>query len=414
MSWDEAKGLQWRMLAPQLEHAYCNSLFYQRRFDAVGVRPKDILSLDDYFEKVPFSSKEQLIEDQAKAPPFGDLLAVPFRKLRHVYYAPGPLLLPLTAKDSQWGARVASRALYIMGARPGMLVDVTVNYNWVIAGTLLDEAFRIAGCAVLPGGIGNTQTHVELLKLTRADGILAFPTFAATLAQTAREMGIDPRRDLNVKTVFIFGEVRTEKAKQDLVQAFGAPVREAYGTAELGLIAAECPEGGGMHLTADNILEIIDPVTGRHVNWGEGGEVVGCNLNRYAAPVIRHRTGDLTEGLNLEPCPCGLRTPRMKRILGRIGDIPRVKGMFISPRQVEGVLAQYPELGRYQIVVERPGLRDKLTICVEYNRAMPGGNLKDKLTEQFKAVLRVTPEVELVAEGGIPQGAKLVDDRRRT
>ncbi|MDP2728507.1 MAG: hypothetical protein Q8P59_13315, partial [Dehalococcoidia bacterium] len=142
--------------------------------------------------------------------------------------------------------------------------------------------------------------------------------------------------------------------------------------------------------------------------------IVGCNLNRYAAPVIRYRTGDITEGLNLAPCPCGLRTPRLKRILGRIGDIPRVKGMFISPRQVEGVLARYPELGRYQIVVERPGLRDELIICVECNRAMPGDNLKDKLTEQFRAVLRVTPEVALVAEGGIPQGAKLVDDRRRT
>ncbi|MEW6033715.1 MAG: hypothetical protein AB1603_02550 [Chloroflexota bacterium] len=410
---EEVKALQWRMLVPQLEHAYSNSPFYRRSFDVAGVHPKDIKSLDDYYAKVPFISKEVFIENQAKSPPFGDFLAVPRSKLRHLFYAPGPLMIPLTERDYDWVVKVVSRTLYIMGMRPGMIVDVTANYNWVIAGKLLDSGFRRTGGVVLPGGVGNSQTHIELLKLTRAEGLLAFPTFAQTLFETAKEMGIDPRRDLNIKNIFIFGEVRTEKGKRELSEAFGAAVRETYGTADLGLVAAECPEGGGMHITADNIFEVIDPATGKHVPWGEGGEVVGCDLKRQAMPVIRYRTGDITEGLNLEPCPCGLTTPRLKRILGRSGDIARIKGMFISPRQIEGVLAGYTELGRYQIIVERPGLRDELTICVECRGPVPSDDLRVRLIEQLKAALRVTPEVRLLKEGTIPQGARVVDDRRR-
>lgn len=412
LSEEERKSLQWRMLLPQLEHAYTNSLFYRRSFDAAGIRPDDIKSLEDYYERVPFSSKEAFIDDQAKTPPFGDLLSLPARQIRHVFYAPGPLLVPMSEGDLRWVAQVAARVLYVMGLRPGMLVDVTLNYNWVIAGKALDQALRTGGASVLCGGVGNSRTHIELLKLTRASAFMAFPSYAETLAETAKSMGVDPRRELNVRTIFIFGEVRTEKAKRELGETFGASVRDMYGTADLGIVAGECSEGGGMHITGDNILEVIDPATGKQVPWGDGGEVVGCNLNRYGLPVIRYRTGDIAEGVNLEPCSCGLRTPRLKRILGRLGDIARIKGMFISPRQVESVISCYPELGRYQIQVTRPGLRDELKICVECREPAPADGMRARIIEQLKSALRVTPDVELVKLGTIPEGAGVVRDLR--
>jgi len=183
-------------------------------------------------------------------------------------------------------------------------------------------------------------------------------------------------------------------------------------THDLGVVAGECDQGCGMHIAGDTVLEVVDPATGAKVPWGEGGEVVGSNLNRHGFPVIRYKTGDITEGVNLEPCSCGLATPRLKRILGRVGDIARIKGMFISPRQVEGVFSCYPELSRYQIQVTRPGLRDELKICVECRIPAPSDDMRIKIIEHLTSALRVTPAVELVKPGTIPEGASLVRDSR--
>ncbi|MEW6615174.1 MAG: AMP-binding protein [Thermodesulfobacteriota bacterium] len=400
-------------LKKQLKYAYKNSPYYKKSFNEAGVKPEDIKSFEDYQKGIPFISKPQLIEIQARNQPFGGLLAVEPKELSQLFYAPGPIIYPFTWKEWGYVIEVVARALFTMGARKDDIVDCTVNYNWVIAGMLLGDGMKMVGCAVLPGGVGMTRTHIEVMKLTKCSLIFGFPTFCQQLADTAIEMGIAPDKDLSIRLVQVFGEVRTEAGKKALGEAFGANVRELYGTADLGIVAAECSESGGMHLDPDVLVEILDPHTGQPVAWGESGEICGCDFNRKAMPIIRYRTGDITEGLNLEPCSCGRTTPRIKRILGRVGDIPRIKGMFISPRQIDNVLDNYPELGKYQIIVERPKLRDELTIKIEYKKAVNLEGITERLVNDLKVAIRVTPQLELVKKGIIPEDAPLVDDRRK-
>ena len=397
----------------QLKYAYKNSPYYKKSFNEAGVKPEDIKSFEDYQKGIPFISKPKIMEIQAQNPPLGDLLAADPEDLSQLFYAPGPIIYPFTQEDWVCVVEGAARALFTMGARKDDIVDCTVNYNWVIAGKLLDDAMKMAGTAVIPGGVGMTRTHIEVMKLTNCTILFGFPTFCQQLAETAMEMGLDPNKDLSVRLVQVFGEVRTEAGKKALGEAFGAKVRELYGTADLGIVAAECPEGGGMHLDPDVLVEILDPQTGQPVTWGESGEICGCDFSRKAMPIIRYRTGDITEGLNLEPCSCGRTTPRLKRILGRVGDIPRIKGMFISPRQIDNVLDNYPELGKYQIIVERPKLRDELTIKIEYKEPLNLEGIKERLVNDLKVAIRVTPQLELVKKGTILEDAPLVDDRRK-
>jgi phenylacetate-CoA ligase len=169
-----------------------------------------------------------------------------------------------------------------------------------------------------------------------------------------------------------------------------------------------------MHLDPRFIVEVLDPQTQQPVAEGESGELVITDLIKRAQPSIRYRTGDITEGLDLTPCPCGRTTPKMRPILGRVGQIPRVKGLFIVPREVEEVIRRYPQLGRFQLIVDRPEIRDRLTIKIELKSPPEGTNLRETLLRDLKEKIRVTAdELVFVPEGSIPADVPLVEDLRR-
>lgn len=168
-----------------------------------------------------------------------------------------------------------------------------------------------------------------------------------------------------------------------------------------------------MHLYSDTIVEVIDPETGRRVNRGEPGEIVTTVLHRKAMPIINFRTGDITEGLVYGNCPCGRKNPKMKRIIGRVGNIPRVKGMFIPPRRVELVLSQYKNLGRYQLVIDRPEKKDRLTIRIECSQEDQKEDFKNLLVGQFKIALGIYPEIEWLNPNTITEETQLIKDLRK-
>ncbi|HZC02621.1 MAG TPA: phenylacetate--CoA ligase, partial [Gammaproteobacteria bacterium] len=168
-----------------------------------------------------------------------------------------------------------------------------------------------------------------------------------------------------------------------------------------------------MHLSDDHLVEVTDPTTGQPVEDGASGELVVSDVWRQAMPIIRYRTGDLTEGLNLEACPCGRSAPRLKRIIGRASDIPRIKGMFVVPRNVQNVLDRYPELGRFQLIVERPARQDELTIKVALKHPVDADALHQRLRADFQDALRLSANVEFVAVHDLPDGLPLIDDRRK-
>jgi phenylacetate-CoA ligase len=405
---------QWQLLRRQLHYAYDHSPYYRHRFDDAGSNPHDFHTVVDYFERTPFLKKEDIIAEQAKRPPHGSFLAVHPDEIVRLYVSPGPIVWSFTAVGYQRYCESFAKGVYLCGARPSDVVDVTPNYAWVPAGTFMDDGYRLLGAAVLPGSVGMSDFHVEVMKLAKVTVIHAFTTFLDQLGDVVRQKGYDPAKDLSVRLGIIGGEVRSDAARQALGEPFGGiEIREQYGTAEVGIIANECEFGGGMHLSDDHVIEIIDPATGAHVEEGSSGEVVVSDVWRQAMPIIRYRTGDLTEGLNLEACPCGRTAPRMKRISGRVSDIPRIKGMFVMPRAVQQVLDRYPELGRFQLVVDRPARQDELTVRIALKQAADRQSLGRRLATEIREAIRLSAAIEFVAVQDLADGAPLVDDRRK-
>jgi phenylacetate-CoA ligase len=404
---------QWRLLQQQLRYAYDRSPYYRRRFDEAGANPHRFQAITDYYAYIPFLKKEDIIAEQAQDPPHGRILAVHPDDIVRLYVSPGPIVWSFTALGYRRYCEAFAKAVYVCGARHTDVVDVTPNYAWVPAGTFMDEGYRLLGAAVLPGSVGQSDFHVEVMKLAKVTVIHAFTTFLAQLGEVVRQKGYRPDTDLRVRLGIIGGEIRSEAARQALGEPFGGmQIREQYGTAEVGIIASECEFGGGMHLSDDHVVEEIDPATGKQVEAGAGGEVVVSDVWRQAMPIIRYRTGDLTEGLNDTSCPCGRTAPRLRRIIGRVGDIPRIKGMFVVPHTVQQVIDRYPELGRYQLVVDRPARQDELTIRIVLKQSTDRQALAQRLMADLRDAIRLSAEIAFVDPTGLPDEAPLIDDRR--
>lgn len=257
-----------------------------------------------------------------------------------------------------------------------------------------------------------TRTHINVMKRVGVTVVFAFPSFAMQLAETAREMGLDPASELKIRLIILGPEYYEIEDKKKLEEAFAAQVRGMYGEAETGFVAAECPEDGGLHCFTETFIELIDPETGLQVPDGEAGEIVVTDLARRAMPMIRYRTGDIAEGLNTEPCKCGRTSPRLGRLIGRIGDIPRVKGTLIVVEPIADAVARYEGLGRFRIVVEREGLGDKLILQIESQRSSLGNNAERMLSEDVRAATLLRTEVRLVPEGSIGPDEPILVDKR--
>ncbi|MGH7359999.1 MAG: phenylacetate--CoA ligase family protein, partial [Candidatus Methylomirabilales bacterium] len=268
---------------------------------------------------------------------------------------------------------------------------------------------RRIGCIVLPAGVGNTETQADLLRRLPVTGYVGTPAFLLTLLEKARERGADPRRDLRLRVALVSGGILSDSLRKTLREDFDVTVRQAYATADLGCVAYECTAQAGMHLDEAIVVQVCDPRTGRPVPDGEPGEVVATALNPVY-PLIRFGTGDLSV-LDPSRCSCGRTAPRLTRILGRVDEVPKIRGMFVHPRQVEEALAAFPEVIRFQMVVSHRDHDDVLTVKVTLTGpAAPG--LADRIALALREKVKLRATVEVVEVATLPEGAKRVLDLR--
>jgi phenylacetate-CoA ligase len=404
MAPEERRGVVRRRLRRTLPHALERAPHLQTRLEAAGLRLEQLADADDLV-RLPPLRKRELPSLQAAAPPFGSLVAVPADALQRIFISPGPILDPEGAGPDFW--RMA-RAMYAAGFRRGDIVLNTFAYHLTPAGSMCDEGLATLGCTVIPMGGGNTETQVQVLRHVQATGYVGTPSFLHTILQRAEEAGITPLSDLALEVALVSGGMLPESLRALLRREYGVSVTQAYASADLGLIAYECQERSGMHVAEDLILHIADPETGQPVADGMAGEVVVTTFNTVY-PLIRFGTGDLSL-LESTPCACGRTTPRLARILGRTDDATKIRGMFVHPGQLEAVMGERPEVGRYQLVVRRKGFEDDLVLRVETTGT--AAELAPRLEARLREAIKLRARVEFVASGTLaPDGKKISDER---
>jgi len=407
MSKGEREAYLKERLSEILRYGYRHSKSIRSRFDAVGLMPKEVRDLKD-LEKLPITKKADLVTAQKEIPPLGGFEVIPKEGLRRIYISPGPVFEPgeWDYEDIRW-----TQGLYACGMRKGDIVLNTFNYHLTPLAFMLDESLQMLGATVVPIGPGNLSMQIQLMRQLHVTGFLGTPSFLMSIVEAAEGMHLDFKKDLHLKAAFVGAEMFPESLRQKLEGKLEILLRQAYGTVDVGCLGYECPEKNGMHIPEDVIVEIVDTETGRQLEIGATGEIVATTFSKIF-PMIRFATGDLSYLIE-DPCPCGRTSMRLGKILGRTDQVTKVLGIFIHPWQVDEVMAKFPIVTNYQVVVTRKEYRDEMTIYIELKEEVADKiGLKKRLEGEVREVLKVKGEVVFTVRGGIPDRAKKVDDRR--
>ncbi|MGQ9646539.1 MAG: phenylacetate--CoA ligase family protein [Thermodesulfobacteriota bacterium] len=396
-----------KKLVDIVSYAYRHAPAFRAKMDRAGVTPSDIKTLKD-LDKVPVTPQSEMVSLQKENPPFGGFLTVPIEKLERIFVSPGPLYEPMRIGDF---AKNAAEALSVFGLKRGDRVLNTFSYHMVPAGLGVDQALRLLGATVIPAGVGLTDLQVKIMKELKVTGYVGTPSFLMTLIKRAEEMGLEFRREFSLQYAVCSAEILPPSMRRSFEEDYGLKVADTYGSAILGILGYECEQKSGFHFPESLIMEIVDPLTGRSLGPGEIGEVV-VTLFDKTYPLIRFGTGDLSSFTD-EPCACGRKSHRLTRIMGRVGDAVKVRGMFIHSKQVEEVIQRFPEVSRFQVQVSRLGHRDEWAINLELKEEVDREKLSESLQKSIQESCHVKPDkIEFVSPGTIAEGAvKIVDQR---
>jgi len=364
--------------------------------------------------ELPFRVKAELRE----AYPFG-LLQVPLEQCIRIHASSGTrgkaTIVAYTRADLALWADCCARALAGAGAGPGTLVHVAYGYGLFTGGLGLHYGAERLGCTVVPASGGNTPRQAQLLEDLGAEILCCTPSYALAIADHVSE----PAR-LRLRAGLHGAEPWTEALREAIEGALGLSALDIYGLSEVigPGVAAECIEGrNGAHVNEDHFLvEVVDPASGEPLEDGQVGELVFTTLTKEALPLLRYRTGDLAS-VSREPCVCGRTLARMSRVVGRTDDMLIIRGVNVFPSEIERTLLAIPELApHYQLLVERPGHLDELTVEVELRPGRPGGErLQALVEERLGRALGLTARVRVGTPGSVPRSegkALRVLDRR--
>jgi len=397
-----------RLLTETVRFAYEKAPATRRKMDDAGVKPEDIRDVA-YLAKIPFTRKADLKNIQKGEPPFGGLAAVPPRGMRRIYVSPGPTYDPEGREETHWRWE---KPFVAAGFRPGDIVQNTFMYHFSPAGLMFDEALIRIGCTVIPAGVGNTEMQAQVMRDLRVTGYVGTPSFLMTILEKAKEMGVVRGDGLALQVALVTAEMLPESLRKRFREEFGVQVRQTYGTADVGSLAYECYEASGMHIPDEIVLELLDPATGKPVAPGEIGEVV-VTLPSTLYPLVRFATGDLSIYSN-EPCPCGRTSAKLLRIVGRVDQVTKVKGMFVHPEQVSRLEDKVRELSAIQLVISREGHDDRMTIrALLRPGTTPTDALKEKIAETARELMRLRGEVVFMQEAEWTDREKKIVDTRK-
>ncbi len=417
------ESIQLKRLQSLIARVYRTVEPYRRKMMAAGVEPGDIKELKD-LQKLPFTDKEDLRQNY----PFG-MFTMGLKDVVRVHASSGttgkPTVVGYTKKDIDTWANLMARALSCAGATSGDMVHNAYGYGLFTGGLGAHYGAEKLGATVIPVSGGNSKRQITIMKDFGSTVLMSTPSYALNLADAMEQMGIDPA-SLSVRVGIFGAEPWSENMREEVERKLNIKAVDIYGLSEVigPGVAQECLNSSkGMHIFEDHFLpEIIDPETGEKLPEGERGELVFTTLTKEAFPVIRYRTRDITS-LHYEICNCGRTLVRMNKVTGRSDDMLIIRGVNVFPSQVEHVLMGTEGVEpHYQIIVEREGTMDTMTVEVEVSDSIFSDEIKNlehithNITKDIKDILGVTCRVKLVNPRSIRRSEgkaqRIIDNRK--
>lgn len=389
---EEIEKIQLERLKETVGRVYATVAPYRKKMDDAGVKPEDIQTLAD-LAKLPFVTKQDMRDNY----PFG-LFAVDKDKLVRIHASSGttgkPTVVGYTRGDLEVWTECVSRIACMGGATEKDVAQICFGYGMFTGALGLHYGLENIGAAIVPSSTGNSERQIMYMKDFETSLLVATPSYALRLAEVAREMGIDPAKDLGIKIALVGSELLTDAMREEMHKYWGEDVliTSNYGMSELmgPGVSGECTELCGMHINEDYFIpEIINPETGEVLPAGEQGELVITCIKKEGLPLIRYRTKDITR-LFYEKCKCGRTFCRMENLSGRSDDMLKIRGVNVFPSQIEEVILGFEELGpHYEIVLEREGYMDRMTIKVELAKSTDSFSELERIASGVRNKLRV-------------------------
>jgi len=406
---EEIERLQLERLQRRARQAW-QVPFFRRRWEAAGFHPDDLESLDDLW-RAPAYRVDDIRKNIEAHPPLGDYQGASLedaaREPLRLYMSGATTGAPRPTLYTQWdrevGAILTARALYLQGIRPGDVVLNAWAYSTHNGAFSFDEALhRWLSCVVITTGTGNvtsSRRQIELARAYQAVAILTTGDYLLHLAEVAREMGIDPKRDLSLRALPNVGD------KQRLQATFGPEVYDSYGFHEVQWVAIECPAREGLHIFEDAfVVQVVDPETGERVPDGQLGSLCITELYKTGSPQFRYDILDLSFLHPRSQCACGSWLRRMGSFAGRGDNMVKLRGVNIWPEAIGRIATALPGAENdYFVRAQREGDRDEMTVSVVSHAASAGEReaLRARIETRLKEELGVRIRAEVVAAGAL-------------
>ena len=403
----ELSAIQLERLQRIVRHAYEHSPFYTKAFDAMGLKPEDIRTLDDIV-KLPFTQKTDLRDNY----PYG-LNAVPRSEIVRLHASSGttgkPIVVSYTRDDLEIWSETAARCFLMGGVTPDDVAVISYGYSLFTGGMGAHQGMERVGATVIPQGGGNSEKLLMLIQDLQITVICCTPSFFVHLMEVANKVGFDLRGS-SLRHGFFGAEPWTDEMRRHIEEGAGITAHDIFGLSEImgPGVAGGCDAHAGLHIFEDHYYpEIVDPATGVALPPGEEGELVLTTLDKWAMPLLRYRTHDITR-LHYEQCSCGRTLVRMDPIRRRSDDMLIIRGVNLFPSQVEALLLPIKGIvPHYELVVTRTGAMDDLEIRVEVTPELFGDQvsvleaLRKEISSKIKAMIGINARVSLVEPGAI-------------
>ena len=401
--------LQIEKLCSMLEQIYGRNRFYTDKFNAAGIHPDSIQTLDD-LKRLPLTSKSELVQAQSDALPFGSNTTFEESAYSRFHQTSGTTGTPLRVLDTpeswDWWGRCWGYVLAGAGLTENDRLFVPFSFGPFIGFWAAVEGSQNINAMMIPGGGRDSLQRLHLMKELGATAMCCTPTYALRLAEVAQESSFD-LSEIPLRTLIHAGEpgANVPATKARIESVWNAKCYDHAGASEIGAHSFECEvQPNGTHVTeSEFIVEVLNPETLEPVPAGEQGELIITNLGRIGYPVIRYRSGDLVV-LNQQKCTCGRSYARFEGgVLGRADDMVVVRGINVFPSAVENLVRQCESVEEFRITVTTEREMGNLAIELELSKNANPESARKTVDQEIQNELSLRPEITLVPSGSLPR-----------